>query len=153
MAYASTSVVTDQKRYSLRSLKILSRALAATVVLDNVEAELLAFHDRAQTSAFDGGDVDENVRAAIVGLDEAEALGRIEELDGSDSHDDFLLIGHGRLPAVQKPDRRLGRFWERKIVSGAIGAKTKFSSKIDGAHIALNYVHCKAASTLCFICR
>jgi hypothetical protein len=38
-----------------------------------------------------------------------------------------------------------GRFWERKIVSGAIGAKTKFSSKIDGAYITLNCVHCKAA--------
>jgi hypothetical protein len=44
------------------------------------------FVERAQTCTFDGADVNENVGAAIIGLDEAKTLGRVEPLNCSGSH-------------------------------------------------------------------
>ena len=57
--------------------------LAGAAVLLNLEIELLAFHQAGQTGALDGGDVDEDVLAAIVRLNEAEALGAVEPLNGT----------------------------------------------------------------------
>src|SRR6185312_12424154 len=51
-----------------------------------LEADLLAFVELAQPRLFDGGDMDEHVRSARVGLDEAEPLGGIEPFDGADGH-------------------------------------------------------------------
>jgi hypothetical protein len=52
------------------------------------------FSDGAHAGTLDGGDVDENVRSAVIGLDEAETFGGVEELYCSSCHDDFLSIGH-----------------------------------------------------------
>jgi len=51
-----------------------------------LEAELLAFVERGHASALDGGDVDEDVGAAVVKLNEAEALLAVEPLHGADLH-------------------------------------------------------------------
>ena len=72
-------------------LQILGRALAGAFVLHDLEAELLAFDDGAEAGALHSRNMDENVRSAVVGLDEAEAFGRVEELDSSSNHDDFLI--------------------------------------------------------------
>src|ERR1700759_2284221 len=64
------------------SLKLAGRHLAAALIALHLEAQLLAFAERAEARAFDGRDVDENVRAAVVGLDEAKALGGVEPLHG-----------------------------------------------------------------------
>jgi hypothetical protein len=36
--------------------------------------------------------VNEHVGAAVVGLDKAEAFGRVEELYGASGHYDFLIV-------------------------------------------------------------
>jgi hypothetical protein len=92
-ASASTSVVKGQ-RNQLRGLQVLGRALAAAVVLHEVEAKLLALDERAHAGPFYRRDVDEYVRLAVAKLDESEALGRVEELYCSSIHDDFLSIIH-----------------------------------------------------------
>src|SRR6185436_18626305 len=81
----STSVEI-QNRQPLIDAKVLGAGLAAHRVLLRFERDLLAFIERAQTRTFDGADVDENVGAAIIGLNEAEALGRVEPLNCSGSH-------------------------------------------------------------------
>jgi hypothetical protein len=67
MIDASTSVVKDQKRNPLRSLKVFGGALAVPLVLHKIEADLLALCERGHASALDCGDVDKNVVAAIIG--------------------------------------------------------------------------------------
>src|SRR5690606_31076269 len=51
------------------SLKVLGGALAAAIVLHDVEAELLALDDGAHAGAFDGRDMDKHVRLAIAQFD------------------------------------------------------------------------------------
>jgi len=58
------------------------RTLAHAVGLD-VEGDLLTVGQRAQAGALDGRDVNENVLLAVVGRDEAEALGGVEKFYGA----------------------------------------------------------------------
>jgi hypothetical protein len=73
-------------RQPLIDAKVLGAGLAAHRVLLRFERDLLTFVERAQTRTFDGADVDENVGAAIIGLNEAKTLGRVEPLNCSGSH-------------------------------------------------------------------
>src|SRR5690606_13135984 len=82
-------------RESSGSLQILGRALAATVIPDNVEGQLLSLGKTAQTGALDGGHMDENIRLAIAQLDEAVTFGCIKEFHGSSIHGDLLSNRHG----------------------------------------------------------
>ena len=52
----------------------------------SIIADLLAFDDFAHSGAFDGRDVDERVSAAIIRLNEAEALGEIEPFNCASGH-------------------------------------------------------------------
>src|SRR5579863_7383431 len=70
------------------------RLAAGLAVAAQFEADLLAFGEVADARAFDRGDVDEHVLAAVIGLDEAVALLRIEPLHGSCRHA-FHLSGLG----------------------------------------------------------
>jgi hypothetical protein len=116
----------DQDTHGLSGTKIVGRALSAAIVLDDVEAHLLAFGKSAQTGTLDGRNMDENVRPAVVGLDEAEAFGRIEELYSSDIHDDsFQSVIEVRTPRLQRrvpyrsileeEDRQMHQWRENKV--------------------------------------
>jgi hypothetical protein len=59
---------------------------AGTAIPLDFEVDLLAFDEAVQASTLDGGNVDEDVLTAIIGLDEAEALGGVEPLDRSSCH-------------------------------------------------------------------
>jgi hypothetical protein len=73
-------------------LEIVGSVLAAARIAHDLEAELGAFDDRAHARTLDCGDVDENVRTSIVGLDEAKATVCVKEFYGSSIHSDFLSI-------------------------------------------------------------
>ena len=53
------------------------------LALLDLHADALVFSQRTDARTLDGGDVDENVLAAVVRSDEAEALGGVEPLDGA----------------------------------------------------------------------
>lgn len=55
------------------SLELAGGRLAAALVALQFKANLLAFLERAQGRAFNGGSVNEHVRAAVVRLDETKA--------------------------------------------------------------------------------
>ena len=61
------------------------RNLAVTALLELV-ADLLPFIQGRQAGALDGADVHESVLAAIIRLNEAEALGGIKEFYGAVDH-------------------------------------------------------------------
>src|SRR5205823_8455701 len=103
----STSVVIPN-RQPLVDAKVLGAGLAAHRVLLRFERDLLTFVERAQTCAFNGADVDENVGAAIIGLDEAKPLGRFDPLNVSGSHVPISKMRESALPT--RPPRSLIRF-------------------------------------------
>ena len=55
----------------------------AVVALLQLERDFLVLAQRAEASGLDCGDVHEHVLRAIIGLDEAEALGAVEKLYGA----------------------------------------------------------------------
>src|SRR5208337_4488630 len=59
-------------------LELIGGGLAGALVLGDLVAHLLAFAQIAQPGALDRADMNENIRAARIGLDEAEALLTIE---------------------------------------------------------------------------
>src|SRR4051812_40486539 len=71
---------------ALGRLQLARGHLAAALIALQLEADLLAFVERAEARTLDGRDVHENVVAAVVGLDEAEALSGVEPLHGAGSH-------------------------------------------------------------------
>src|SRR5690606_11794156 len=62
------------------------RAFAAVTAGFDVEGDLRAILERAQTRALDRRDVDEHVLAAALGLDEAETLRCVEPFHGAIGH-------------------------------------------------------------------
>jgi len=75
-------------RYLLSVLQIAGRHFAGLVVALEFKADFLAFDELTHTGAFDGRDVDKSVSAAVVRLDEAEALGGIEPFYCASGHDE-----------------------------------------------------------------
>src|SRR6266852_6827888 len=67
-------------------LQIVRRGLACPSIGDNVESDLLSLVEGTHASTFDRADVHEDILAAIVRLDKAEALLVVEELHGSFGH-------------------------------------------------------------------
>src|SRR5690606_35787278 len=97
---ASTSVVKGKHETRSGGLEIAGRHLARLVVALQIEADLLAFDEVTHACPLDGGDVDERVGAAIVRLDEAEALGGVEPFNCASGHDEPF---HSN---IEKPPRQ-----------------------------------------------
>src|SRR5687768_13674870 len=76
----------DRRLNSALGLQLTSRFLARTLVALDFVGNLLVFIEAAQARLFDGRDVDENVLAAVVRLDEAVALGAVEPFYSAGSH-------------------------------------------------------------------
>jgi len=89
----------NPKSTILAHAKVLGAGLAAHAVGLCFERELLALIERAQTGAFDGADMNENVISAVVGLNEAEAFGCVEPLNCSGSHVTISKMRECALPA------------------------------------------------------
>src|SRR4051794_10481612 len=67
-------------------LQVAGRDLALARVVLEVEADLPALIELADAGLLERADMHEHIGAAGVGLDEAEALGRVEPLNGAGSH-------------------------------------------------------------------
>ena len=68
-------------RGRLAELQITGRRLAAAAVLDDVVLHGLSLVERVDAGLFDGADMDEDVLAAVIRLDEAVALLGVEPFD------------------------------------------------------------------------
>ena len=68
--------------------KVVGRALARALVLDDFVLDLLAFGQLAHARTFDGRDMNENVGRTFVRLDEAEALGGVKPFYCASGHDE-----------------------------------------------------------------
>jgi hypothetical protein len=79
-------VASDQSRST--DLKVVRRLLAA--ITDNLIFDRLTLVERTKAGTLDSGDMDEHVSAAILGLNESIALGRVEPFDSASSHHRLL---------------------------------------------------------------
>ena len=98
-----------------RTVQIVRRGLARILSIgNNVESDLLSLVERTHASAFDRADVHEDILAAIIRLDEAEAFLVIEELHGSLGH---MTVLSGT--SVMRPHVSAASSFEiwRKVVS------------------------------------
>jgi hypothetical protein len=76
----------------LSGAQVVGRALARTLVLDQIVSDLLTFDEVTHASALNCGDVDKHVGRTFIRLDEAKTLGAVEPLYGTCVHNDFLSI-------------------------------------------------------------
>src|SRR5690348_6924720 len=81
------------------------RAFAAARVALDVEADLLALVQVADARALDGRDVHEHVLAAIIRLDEAEALLGVKPFYGADRHSVVFHVASGAAGRNRAADR------------------------------------------------
>ena len=86
----------------LSSLEIAGRHFARLVVALKLVADLLAFDDFAHSGALDSRDVHEGVSAAIVRLNEAEALGGIKPFNCASGHDEPSHSKYGTTAAQRR---------------------------------------------------
>lgn len=90
----------------LDSLQVVGGGFAGTAVLSDLKADFLAFDQRRKTGALYCRDVNEHIFGTIFRLDKAVAFGCIKKLHCSNSHIDFLSIGH----TVEPADCMSGKF-------------------------------------------
>jgi hypothetical protein len=80
-------VFRNQKCFSLLfSSEAVSRNLARTLVADEFIGDLLTIVELAETSAFYGRDMYEDILRAVIGLDEAVALSCVEPFYSTGRH-------------------------------------------------------------------
>src|SRR5262249_36853217 len=84
-------VASDHSR--LTDLQIVRRFLAA--ITENLIFDRLTLVERTKAGTLDGGDMDEHVSAAVLGLNESIALGRVEPFDSASSHHRLLRMHVG----------------------------------------------------------
>src|SRR6478735_5265030 len=108
--------------------------LRALRALGDVELDLLVLVQRLVAVGLDGRVVHEDVVAAVLLGDEAEALLSVEPLDGALSHCS-LLLSRGERPSLRRPHRRsgdtslrLGRGTSRR--RNAVGSQTPRASAL-----------------------
>src|SRR5579883_658011 len=87
-------------RWSVHGRKVAGSILAA--VRDDVVFDLLALTERVQTGSFDGGDVDEHVLPAAIGLNEAVTFLRIEPFHSAGCQVGLPFVVNGSAPAIRQ---------------------------------------------------
>jgi len=94
MGAASTAAATGAAslRFWSDRLDVADCDLARAAVFLGIEGHLLTFVESAHAGAFQGRCMDEYVLAAIVPLNEAEALLTVVELYGARVHGDILSL-------------------------------------------------------------
>ena len=72
--------------FAVRDFRMLWLGEAVSALGDQFVADLLGLVEGRQTSALDGADMDEHVLRAVIRLDEAKTLLRIEPFDFACRH-------------------------------------------------------------------
>jgi hypothetical protein len=85
-AVGGPDAVSDSSR--LTDLQIVRRFL--TAITNNLIFDCLTFIERMKAGTFHGGDMDEYISAAALGLNESIALRRVEPFDSAFSHHELL---------------------------------------------------------------
>ena len=96
----------------LGELKIARRGLTGTPVRLNLEGDLLAFDEAAQTGSFERADMDEHVLPAVIRLNEAIALLTIIPFYDTHIHGEVLSLAMHKAAAPDRA-RRSSNFGER----------------------------------------
>ena len=132
----------------LDSVQIVRRGLACLSIGDNVESDLLSLVEDTHASAFDRADVHEDIFAAIVWLDKAEALLVIEELHGSFCH--IASFRYVCNEAARSAQPICSRFGEKSSVQTRDARRGQVvRPKLDSAYMAIFMLDCKVTRQAC----
>ena len=96
----------------LDSLDVANGDLAGATIFLGVERDLLAFAETAHTCALECCCVDENVLAAVIRLDKAEAFLIVVEFNCADLHDRTLRLITDSEQERERPATNGHRFLE-----------------------------------------
>src|SRR5215467_5213366 len=109
--------------------QVLGRRLSGLAVGNDLEGDFLAFLELVEAGALDRADVDEDVLAAVLRLDESVALLRVEPLHGSFGHG--VLVFHMRvdLSRARCTARVVSRFWEGRQSGALVAARPSRSAE------------------------
>ena len=122
-------------------LELIGRGLAGAAVLLDLVAHLLAFLQIAQAGALDGADMNENIRSAIIGLDEAKALLTVEPFHSSVSHVTLQAkLEEGPIRGARSID-----VWKRSSAASFPKQVQVVRPKIDARHIVTWETDCNAS--------
>jgi hypothetical protein len=114
---ASTSVVKAawfERDWSVDAQPV-GRRLAGSSVCDDFEFELLPLVEGAQAGTLDRADVNEHILAAVIRLNEAEALLAVEPLYSARTHENVLSLTVHTWALAREASRafsRICRFWK-----------------------------------------
>src|SRR5260370_23081112 len=128
--------------------QIVRRGLTRLSVSNNVESDLLSLVEPMHPSAFDCADMHEDILAAVIWLDEAEALLDIEPLHGSLRHLALLSVTYVVGPRASAAGSF--EFW-RKVVSPPRAARRGqvVRPKLDRSNVGYCGVDRKGAAVIC----
>jgi hypothetical protein len=104
-------------------LKTRGGGLSAATISDDFVVDLLAFSEAREPRLFDSADVDENVRAAVVGLNEAEAFLRVKPFDCARSHIDSPSSDQKKDSIQEVESMIIEIFWEKRKLHGTVQSK------------------------------
>jgi hypothetical protein len=114
-----------REKFLFHRLQAGSRRLAGAAIRSQLVADLLAFTKAGHASLFDSADMNENIGAAVVRLDEAEALLDVEPFNSAGSHAPTFLQASLNLAHGHEPLRSI--FLE-EVFSGAVKRMAKSSA-------------------------
>ena len=98
LALAALPVITAIELYDPLSanrsggFQVIRRGFAGLPIRDNVVGDFLSLVQAVHAGTLNGADVDENVLAAVIRLDEAKAFLAVEPLHGSLRHETLLSV-------------------------------------------------------------
>lgn len=139
-------------RVSIGELETIRRRFAGAAIRDDIENQLLPLVQALKARAFDRADVNENIRPAIAGLDETEALLGVEPLHGSVLHGSNLCKTREKQHAGQRFQARHGMIPidEKEEIVGQGGTQFRrgkfIRPKLDWAGLARRACHHNAGN-------
>jgi hypothetical protein len=90
--------------------KLVSRRLAGSSVCDDIECQLLSLVERAQAGTFDRTNVNEDILAAVVRLNEAKTFLAVEPLYSARTHENFLSLAVHTSALAREASHAFARF-------------------------------------------
>jgi hypothetical protein len=131
--------------FALHGLQIFCSRLSGLAVHHDLEGNSLAFSQLTKAGAFNGADMDEDVFAAALGLNESITLLRIEPFHGTVVHGSLLIDvsyeprEYARLGSLEilVKDRQSGAVFFRCVAKS-------FGRKLDPTYLAATGSVCKA---------
>src|SRR6266702_7489303 len=130
----------------LHGAQIICRRLAGTAVCNDFKRNLLSLVEGAHAGAFDGADMNKNILASLVRLNEAKTLLVVKPLHSSRRHGRSSFRVGLRFTPRSKTRQAHFEFWGggSSVRHAMCGEAKSFGRKLDGRYMAGARPFCKS---------